>query len=523
MTNLPPGLIRPLAFLRKEIVEVIRQPMLVVTLVLGPFLILLFFGIGYRNEPRALRTIFVVENDSGLARQIEQYAATLGEQLIYSGVTDNLETAQAMLQRGEVDLITVVPSNAYETVRENQQVVIALYHREIDPFQIDYVNVFGRVYVDEINRRILRRLTSEGQVDMSAAQAQLQMALESVVALQEVLERCIDILTDLEQAAECDSEATRPYLADLDRSVDELDLALGDNVRLNEAIEVALGDEAILSEISPTTSNLETIVQEVNDLSGLGETVEDYLASLETLIEMEDELLAVQSQLDEFLALDPRILISPFRSEARNIAAVIPQVTDFFAPAVIVLLLQHLAVTFAALSMVREQQLGTMELFFVAPISALETLLGKYLSYLIFGGVLAIVLLLLIVFGLGVPVLGSWLGIAVVITAFLFTAMGIGFVISLVSSTDIQAVQYAMIVLLTSVFFSGFFLSLEVLWDPVKIISWSLPATYGIALMRDLMLRGSSLDAGLLLQMLAIGGGLFLLAWWLLRRSMVRN
>jgi ABC-2 type transport system permease protein len=173
--------------------------------------------------------------------------------------------------------------------------------------------------------------------------------------------------------------------------------------------------------------------------------------------------------------------------------------------------------------MVREHQLGTMELFFVSPLSPLEVLLGKYLSYLIFGGVLALVLFLLITFGLGALVLGSWLDIALVIAALLFTSIGVGFVISLLSQTDIQAVQYSMIVLLTSVFFSGFMLSLEALWQPVRAISWSLPATYGIVLLRDIMLRGSPLSAPTILQLLLMGIAIFVAAWVLLRRTMVHG
>jgi ABC-2 type transport system permease protein len=82
--------------------------------------------------------------------------------------------------------------------------------------------------------------------------------------------------------------------------------------------------------------------------------------------------------------------------------------SDFFAPAVIALLLQHLAVTFAALSIVREQRDGTMELFRVSPVSAFETLLGKYLSYLFFAGVLAAILTLAVVYGLRVPLLACF-------------------------------------------------------------------------------------------------------------------
>jgi ABC-2 type transport system permease protein len=56
----------------------------------------------------------------------------------------------------------------------------------------------------------------------------------------------------------------------------------------------------------------------------------------------------------------------------------------------------------------------------------------------------------------------------------LFTSLGIGFAISIVSQTDSQAVQYSMMILLGSVFFSGFIMSLDMLLPSVRIISWRL-------------------------------------------------
>ena len=76
---------RTSAFLGKEIFEILRQPRLVLTLVFGPFLILLLFGIGFRNEPRALRTMFVVDEGSEMAQRIQEYATSLGPQLIFIG------------------------------------------------------------------------------------------------------------------------------------------------------------------------------------------------------------------------------------------------------------------------------------------------------------------------------------------------------------------------------------------------------------------------------------------------------
>jgi ABC-2 type transport system permease protein len=101
-------LIRISAFLRKEIFEVLRQPQLLLTLILGPFLILLFFGIGFRNEAQSLRTQFVVEGDPALAELVDQYAAALGGQLIYTGIS-NLNTAEQAMSAGKIDLIVVVP------------------------------------------------------------------------------------------------------------------------------------------------------------------------------------------------------------------------------------------------------------------------------------------------------------------------------------------------------------------------------------------------------------------------------
>ena len=182
------------------------------------------------------------------------------------------------------------------------------------------------------------------------------------------------------------------------------------------------------------------------------------------------------------------------------------------------LLLQHLAVTFAALSIVRERNVGTMELFRRFTPFGRGSPSGKYISYMLFGGVIAAILSALLFFALHMPMLGNWWYFTLVTAAILFTSLGIGFVISIVSQTDSQAVQYSMIVLLASVFFSGFIMSLEMLWLPVKVISWLLPTTYGTLLLRDIGLRGIDPNWMLLGGLTAIGLVLMLISWLLMRR-----
>jgi ABC-2 type transport system permease protein len=241
---------------------------------------------------------------------------------------------------------------------------------------------------------------------------------------------------------------------------------------------------------------------------------------IQALSKTELDLASLQDKLNQFKQISPVISVSPFASETSGIAPVTLTPLDFFTPGVIVLLLQHIAVTIASLSIVRERRSGAMELFRVSPISAGEALIGKYLSYLIFGVFLAAVLALLLAYGLKIPMLGRWSDFAIVAIAVIFASLGYGFVISLIAQTESQAVQLAMIMLLLSVFFSGFLLDLRYFADPVKIISWLLPTTYGSVLLQNIMLRGNPLILIYILGLAGIGLALFVISWLLMKRQM---
>lgn len=498
-------LIRTSAFLGKEIFEVLRQPRLLLTLVLGPFLILLIFGIGYRNEPRALRTLFVISANSPIEEQIEEYAQTLGPQLVYQGTTTDSDAAFQQLRVGNVDLVVVAPPRAYDTIRRSEQAVFNLYHREIDPFQVDYVNYFGQVYTDEVNRRVVQAIAAEGQQDASTVQEEITTARQHATAMREAMESG-NLL------------AARQQQIELTDNLDNVSLAVGASLGLLSGVEQTLGGGGG-GDAGDILASLNSLQGDLDQIS-VGNEMEPTQEEVDSARRVEENLQGLESQLEQFTEISPHIIVQPFRSEAESIAEVEPSPLDFFAPAVVSLLLQHLAITFAALSIVRERNVGTLELFQVSPLSAGETLFGKYLSYMFFGVLITAALTLLLYFGLAVPMLGSWWNYALVVLGLLFTSISIGFVISLLSQTDSQAVQYTMLVLLTSVFFSGFIMDLSLLWEPVRAISWALPTTYGIVMLRDIMLRGLQPDMLLVAALYAIGVALMVVAWLLLRRML---
>ena len=82
--------------------------------------------------------------------------------------------------------------------------------------------------------------------------------------------------------------------------------------------------------------------------------------------------------------------------------------------------------------------------------------------------------------------------VAWVIVLLSFASLGLGLLISTVVDSERQAVQLSMLVLLASVFFSGFVLPLDQFITPLRIAAYALPVTHGIQLLQDFMLRGST-------------------------------
>lgn len=429
------SLIRISSFLGKEMTEIFRQPRLILTLVLGPFLIMFLFGLGYPDQSRTLRTIFVTTDPNTFQKEMNTFTKSFSSTIFDYVIENDKELALAKLALNQTDLVIVVPDVPFETIKNNQQAEFLIYHNEVDPIQIAYIQSVARLFVDEVNRQILQSVVKQGQADSGSLQTDLETAIVKTQALR--------------QAVPPGDAKTAVRAADLQKD----------------------------------------------------------------LTNVHEKLITVRS-------LAPGILVSPFSAKISGLFAVQLTVTGFFAPAVIVLLLQHVSITFASLSIVRETRSGIMELFRVAPIKAFETLVGKYLSYLFIEIILAGVITALAVRLLRIPILGSLQDYALAVIVLLFTSLGVGFFISLISKTDTQAVQYSMLLMLASIFFSGFFLDLRLMKAPITVLAWSLPATYGIRMLQDIMLRGSSAPLLVFLGISGIGIVLFLINWMLLRKTM---
>jgi ABC-2 type transport system permease protein len=496
-----------LAFVTKETRLILHQPRLIFSLILGPFLILLVFGVGYQDQPRVLKTLFVVPDNSDMRATVEEFVETLDSRFEFAGITADAAEADRRLRVQVVDLVVVTPPNPMSNWEQGEQSVFTLYHYEIDPLEATYIRVLGQLYADEINRRTLLTTLGRSQQEVNEWQIDASAAKNQAATMRQALEAGNQ--EQAEQAA-----------AELKHEVDLLMLAAGSGLAAYAATtETVNGDstETVIERLQNVQAETEALMESGHSAEALAEEGPQKAAAIEvTLNEVEGLLAAYQE-------IEPAVIVAPFRSEALNVTNVNIEPMHFYVPGVIALLLQHLAVTLAGLSIIREKLSGAMELFRASPVTAFEMLTGKYLGFLLLIGVLAVVLTALTVGILRVPQLGFWAVYALVIVILLLASLGVGFNISLSARSNSQAIQFAMLILLSSIFFSGFFLPLYRLQPFAQVISWLMPATYATVLLQDIMLRGQGAQLLLLLALFLFAAVLFLIAWfrlaWQLRKQ----
>ena len=389
-------LTRILAIVGKELISVVRRPGALISLVIGPFLIMALFGVGYSGYRRALDTILVIPEGTGLSTDATQYQAVAGEGLNIIAVTADEAAAMTKLDNQQVDVVVVAPADPAAQLQAGQRSQVSVRVNLADPVQESYAVFLTRTLEGAINRQIIEQAAQKGQTE-------------------------------------------------------------------------AIGQGALDAGKIP-----------------------------------------------------PEVVAAPAEAVLDNVAPSRPTVVQYFGPAVLALILQHLAITLIALSVVRERTSGLFELFRISPISTWELVTGKLVAYGIFAGAVALLTITLLVIGFHVPILADPGWIALVVLLLVAASLGLGLLVAAVSDSEPQAVQLSLLLLLASVFFSGFVLAIDQFSEPVRSLIYALPVANGIRLLEDFMFRGATVVSWQIGLMAALAAGYIALAWALLRRVMAR-
>lgn len=165
-----------------------------------------------------------------------------------------------------------------------------------------------------------------------------------------------------------------------------------------------------------------------------------------------------------------------------------------FVPGVMAMVLLLVCTMMTALTVVREKELGNMEILLASPINPIKIILAKAVPYLLLSIINITTILLLSYFVLDVPINGSLFLLYAESILFILVSLGLGLLIS--AGTDSQ--QSAMFISLVAMFlptvmFSGFIFPIENMPLPLRIISNFIPAKWFFIIVKSVMIKGVGL------------------------------
>ena len=162
-------------------------------------------------------------------------------------------------------------------------------------------------------------------------------------------------------------------------------------------------------------------------------------------------------------------------------------------PGLLGVILSMTLVMMTALSVTRETERGTMESLLATPIEPLEVMVGKLAPYVAIGLVQTLIILVLARGLFNVPMEGGWAGLALGVGLFIVGSLALGFLISTVSRSQLQAMQMSVFYIFPSILLSGFMFPFRGMPGWAQVIGEALPVTHFLRVVRGALLKGQSL------------------------------
>jgi len=195
---------------------------------------------------------------------------------------------------------------------------------------------------------------------------------------------------------------------------------------------------------------------------------------------------------------------------------------NFYVPGVIALLLTLVTLLLSSMAIVREKEIGTIEQIIVTPITKAEFILGKTVPFAIIGFFDVLIITAICVFWFEVPIRGSmWLLLAGT-ALFIMSTLGIGLLLSTVSSTQQQAMMGSFFFFFPAVLLSGFLFPIANMPQIIQWLTYVNPLRYMLVIIRGIFLKGVGVEI-LWPQMAALatlGSSLLLLATQQFKKTM---
>ncbi len=168
---------------------------------------------------------------------------------------------------------------------------------------------------------------------------------------------------------------------------------------------------------------------------------------------------------------------------------------NFIVPGVVAIVMAVIGTFLTSLTIAREWERGTMEQLISTPVSALEVIVGKLVPYFVIGMADAAFCVMIAIWWFEVPLRGSFWLLMACSLAYLLCTLGLGLLVSTISSTQQQAMMTSMFFfLMPMVFLSGFVFPIENMPVWIQWVTMIIPLRYFLVIVRGIFLKGVGWD-----------------------------
>ncbi|MFQ5593583.1 MAG: ABC transporter permease [Anaerolineae bacterium] len=200
-------------------------------------------------------------------------------------------------------------------------------------------------------------------------------------------------------------------------------------------------------------------------------------------VEIVQQVMHIDPEEQPGIEVRPRVWYNPELSSA-----------NFMIPGLIGTIMQLLTTFLTAMAVARERELGTLEQLIVTPLRPMELIIGKLVPYGIIAVIDTLEILAIGVWWFDVPIRGSLILLLVLSGLGLMTSLGLGLFISTVSTTQQEAMLLSYFIMLPSIFLSGFMFPRAAMPWALQLISYGVPLTYFLIIVRGIILKGIGLQ-----------------------------
>ncbi|RWC83820.1 MULTISPECIES: ABC transporter permease [unclassified Mesorhizobium] len=164
-------------------------------------------------------------------------------------------------------------------------------------------------------------------------------------------------------------------------------------------------------------------------------------------------------------------------------------------PGLLGVILQMTMVMMTAMALTRETERGTMENLLAMPSSPAEIMLGKVLPFLVVGAVQVAVVLTAAKLLFSIPFVGSLTLLLSAVLVFVLALVLLGYTISTMAGSQMQAMQLTFFFFLPSLLLSGFMFPYRGMPGWAQVLGEIFPLTHFLRVTRAVMLKGADFHA----------------------------